>query len=155
MIMNKIFLDYLDCLTALHDGLKRAIEGLPQDALDWVPGSDMNSLGVLIVHVTGSQRYWTGDIVAQESSGRDRDAEFRARNVEADELAERLDNSLVYVRSVLERIALEDLGASRVAPQFDREVTAGWALFHVLEHTALHLGHAQVTRQAWEQRPGI
>jgi hypothetical protein len=28
----------------------------------------------------------------------------------------------------------------------------GWALCHILKHTALHLGHLQITRQLWEQR---
>jgi ankyrin repeat protein len=27
-----------------------------------------------------------------------------------------------------------------------------WCLAHALEHTALHLGHMQITRQLWEQR---
>jgi hypothetical protein len=27
-----------------------------------------------------------------------------------------------------------------------------WSLLHALEHTALHLGHMQLTRQLWEQQ---
>ena len=63
--------DYLERLQDLHGAIERAIEGLPQAALDWVPGPDMNSLA------------------------------------------------------------------------------------HALEHTALHLGHIQITRQLWEQRQEV
>jgi hypothetical protein len=31
-------------------------------------------------------------------------------------------------------------------------ITAGWALNHALAHTALHIGHAQITRQLWDAR---
>lgn len=29
--------------------------------------------------------------------------------------------------------------------------TVAWRLAHALEHTALHLGHMEITRQLWEQ----
>jgi hypothetical protein len=28
----------------------------------------------------------------------------------------------------------------------------GWALLHALEHTAIHLGHIQITQQLWDQK---
>ena len=150
--MQKLFVDYLDFLQRRHDDIKRTIEGLPQAALDWVPGPEMNSLCVIVVHVSGSGRYWIGDIVAGEPSGRDREAEFRTQGVDVAGLIEHMDGSLAYVHRVLEGLKLEDLGAPCVSPRDGREVTVGWALLHVLEHTAIHVGHAQLTRQLWEQR---
>jgi len=41
------FEDYFERLQALHADIKCAIKELPQMALDWVPGTDMNSLCVL------------------------------------------------------------------------------------------------------------
>ena len=151
--MQKLFVDYLDFLQRRHDDIKRTIEGLPQAALDWVPGSDMNSFCVIAVHLAGSERFWIGDVVAREPSDRDRESEFRAQEVDFAELAERLDDSLAYVRQVLEGLKLEDLGTTCVSPQDGREFTTGWVLLHVLEHAAVHLGHVQLTRQLWEQRP--
>ncbi len=40
----------------------------------------------------------------------------------------------------------------RTDPRDGREYTVAWALFHALEHTALHLGQMQLTRQLWEQQ---
>ena len=76
---------------ALYVGLFQAIEGLPPAALDWVPGPDTNSLAVLAVHVTGATRYWIGDV-----AGRDRDAEFQVRDLDATALKARLTEALAY-----------------------------------------------------------
>jgi uncharacterized damage-inducible protein DinB len=145
--------DYLTLLKALHDQLGRTIEGLPQAALDWSPGPDMNSLSVLIAHTAGAERYLIGDVVGRDPSGRDRDAEFRARGLDAATLSAQLDAALEHSRAVLEHLTLPDLEARRVMPRRDdRQVTVAWALGHALEHAALHLGHAQIVRQLWDQR---
>ena len=150
--MSQLLKDYLNLLETLFDDFKKTIDGLPQEALDWVPGTEMNSLCVIVVHVAGATRYWIGDIVAKEDSNRDRAAEFRTRGVELTELNDRLDSSLAYIKSVLGRLTLEDLKATCVLPQDGREVTKGWIILHVLEHVANHLGHAHITRQLWDQR---
>jgi hypothetical protein len=150
--MKKLFVDYLERLQRLHDDIKQSIEGLPQAALDWIPGPEMNSLCIIVAHVSGSERYWLGDIIAQAPSDRDREAEFRTQGVDVSGLIAQLDGSLAYGSRVVEGLGLEDLETPRVSPRDGREVTVGWALFHVLEHVAVHLGHVQLTRQMWEQR---
>ena len=144
--------DYFERLQALHADIERTIEGLPVAALDWMPGPDMNSLGVLTVHVAGAERYWIGDVVGRDPSGRDRAAEFRAYGLDATMLKARLAETLAHSRAVLEGLPLADLEATRVSPRDGREFSVAWCLAHALEHTALHLGHAQITRQLWEQR---
>ena len=71
------FTDYLNLLEARHNEILEAIEGLPSAALDWSPGTDMNSISVLVFHLTGAERYWIGNVAAQDPKERDRDAEFR------------------------------------------------------------------------------
>ena len=66
--MPQLLQDYLNSLETLFDDYKKTIDGLPQEALDSVPGTEMNSLCVIVVHVAGSTRYWIGDIVAKEDS---------------------------------------------------------------------------------------
>lgn len=150
--MEQFFADYLERLQSLHDDMKKAFKELPQTALDWVPGPDMLSLCVVVVHTTGAERYWVGDVACQDSSGRNRGAEFEVQGLEGAELVNRLDQSLVYVKGATEKFKLDNLQEIRNSPRDDRKFTVGWALAHALEHTALHLGHAQVTRQLWEQR---
>ena len=150
--MQTFFTNYLDLLQDCHNGILEAIEELPQDALDWIPGQDMNSIAVLLAHITGSERYWIGDIAAQESSNRDRDAEFRVRDVGVDVFRKRLADNLEYARNVLEKMSLRDLESARVSPNNEREYTVAWALLHALEHATSHLGQIQITRQLWEQK---
>ena len=143
---------YWECLQGLHAGIERTIESLPPEALDWVPGPDMNSLGVLAVHVAGAERYWIGDVVGSDPSGRDRAAEFLVRGLAAAVLKARLAETLTHSQTVLERLTLPDLEATRVSPRDGHVFTASWCLAHALEHTALHLGHMQLTRQLWDMQ---
>jgi uncharacterized damage-inducible protein DinB len=150
--MLPLFEEYLSALERLHDGVAQAIAGLPLEALDWVPGPDIPSLAVLVVHLTGAQRYWIGDVVGQDPSGRDRAAEFRVSGLDAAALRARLDQTLTHSRGVLEDLTVKDMDTIRVSPRDGREYTVAWALCHALEHTALHLGHIQIVRQLWDQR---
>jgi hypothetical protein len=147
--------DFLTILENLHGEIEDAMEGLPQTALDWVPGPDLNSLGVLVVHVAGAERYWLGDVVVGEASGRDRPAEFRTTGLATGDVLGRLADSLVYARTVAGRLTPEDLNAIRISPRDGRELRVAWCLQHVLGHTALHTGHIQITRQWWDQRGDV
>jgi uncharacterized damage-inducible protein DinB len=153
--MQPFFVDYLSNLQELHDEIRKAIKGLPQEALDWNFGTDTNSLSVLIVHLTGAERYWIGDVVADEPSGRDRDAEFKVRNMPEAALLQRLNTTENYLRKALETLSVQALDEKRISPRNGREITVSWALGHALKHTALHLGHIQIMRQLWEQKQSM
>ena len=153
--MERPFEDYLERLGALHAQIGTAIEDLPQEALDWVPGAGMNSLSVLVVHTTGSEGYWIGEVAGGQPSGRDRSAEFGAHGLTESNLRRRLTDGLASARSVLENLTLQDLERERVSPRDGRRLTVGWALAHALEHTGLHLGHIQITRQLWDRRESL
>ena len=150
--MQQFFTDYLNLLQDCLNGILQAIDGLPSEALDWAPGQDMNSISVLIFHTTGSVRFWIGDIAAQESSNRNRDAEFRVSGVGVDVLKKRLADNLEYARTALDKMSLQDLEGTRINPNNGNQLTAGWALLHALDHATSHLGQIQITRQLWEQR---
>jgi uncharacterized damage-inducible protein DinB len=146
--------EYLNILQACHTDILKALEGLPADALDWKAGADMNPISVLVFHLTGAERYWIGDVAAQEPSGRDRAAEFKVHGVGLEALRKRLEDNLAYARDALEKLTLQDLQTRRTSPRDGREFTVAWALLHALEHANLHLGHIQITRQLWEGSKG-
>ena len=152
--MQTFFKDYLDILQACHTDILKALDGLPSAALDWTSGPEMNSISVMVFHLTGAERYWIGDVAAQEPSDRDRDSEFKVHDVGMDAVRKRLDDSLAYARRILTKLTLQDLGASRISPRDGREFTVAWALLHALEHATLHLGHIQITRQLWIKSQG-
>ena len=149
--MQTFFKTYLSNLQEFHDEIRSAIKGLPQAALDWTAGPEINSLSVLTVHLTGAERYWIGDVIAGEPKERDREAEFKVKGLSEKELIQRLSDNEAYFQKALEPLALQQLDESRTSPRNGQIVTVGWALCHVLKHTSLHLGHMQITRQLWEQ----
>lgn len=154
--MQTFFVDYINLLQQRHNEILEALEGLPSEALDWSPGPDMNSISVLVFHLTGAERYWIGDVAAQDPtpSGRERDAEFRVHDVGMDLLKKSLADNLEYARNALEKFTIQDLETTLISARDGRKFTVTWALLHALEHTTLHLGQIQLTRQLWEQSKG-
>jgi uncharacterized damage-inducible protein DinB len=149
--MTIFFDDLLNRFTELHSDIGKAVDGLPTEALDWIPGKEMNSMAVLVVHMTGAERYWIGGAL-NELPERDREAEFRVRGLGASELKGYLMEADDYARQALARLSLADLEAVRQSPRKAGPVTAGWCLMHALAHTGLHTGQIQLTRQLWFMR---
>lgn len=148
--METFFTEYLDLLQEQHNNILQALEGLPPNALDWSPGPEMNSISVLVIHLTGAARYWIGDVAAQDPTERDRDAEFRVHDLGIDLLKKRLGDNLEYARKALQEFTIQDLERT-VPARNGRNSTVAWALLHALGHATLHLGQIQITRQLWEQ----
>lgn len=149
--MDAFFTSYIALFEELTSKFIATFDDLPDEALDWVPGAEMNSLAVLVVHVCGSARFWVGDVALGEDSHRDRDSEFLARGLSKADLKARFAAMLDYLRGAADRLSPADFGALRPAQNRPTPVSIGWAVQHALEHTALHLGHAQITRQLWQQ----
>src|SRR5687768_680624 len=125
--MQTFFKDYLNLMQGCHNDILEALEELPPAALDWKPGHDMNSISVLVFHLTGSERYWIGDVAAHDSSQRDRDSEFRVYDVDVNVLKKRLADNLEYALNVLDKLDIQDLKTNRETTS-GNEVTVGWAL---------------------------
>lgn len=150
--MHEFYKAYFQRLSELHQGLAETVAGLPQEAMDWIPGKNMNSLLVLGVHTAGSERYWIGDVAGQVPSNRVRPEEFKAVGMSAVELQELLQRTLEYSGKVLAGLTLFDLKLMRLSTSDGRFVSVAWALNHAVEHTGIHLGHMQIGRQLWEQQ---
>jgi uncharacterized damage-inducible protein DinB len=150
--MNPELTHYLQLLDDLRGQVRALIADLPAEALNWRPvaGADehaTNSLAVLAAHVAGAERFWIAEVIGGRPATRDRDAEFRTIAGEAAELLRRLDSVAAETTEGLPSLSEADFDGTRVAR--GREVTVRWGILHVIEHTALHLGHMQLTNQLW------
>jgi uncharacterized damage-inducible protein DinB len=139
-------------LTKQHDHLKKTMEGASQEALDWKPGPDTNSLGVLAVHVAGAEKFWIGDLTTGRPSTRDRDAEFQVHGLPFAELVAALDGALEDSVATLSKLEGANLAENRYVERYNREQSVGTSILHALTHIALHVGHAQLTRQMYDQQ---
>lgn len=136
----------------MHQGAKAAIAGLSPEALDWVPGLEMNSFNVLVTHLAGSERFWVGDMVGQDESGRVRAEEFATTGLTEADLVQRLDEVFAHSYQVLSQLLLTDLDKMHPSSGREESFLVSWSLMHNLEHVALHVGHLQMMRQMWEMR---
>jgi uncharacterized damage-inducible protein DinB len=150
--MHAFYEQFLDRLGLVHEGIGKTIDGLTLEAIDWIPGPEMNSLGILMAHVAGSEKHWFGDVIAGEQTARDREAEFRTRGRDAEGLRAGLQEMLAYGRSVVGKLELADLTSERIPYPDGRTMPVGSCLLHILRHAAEHAGHMQVTRQLWDNR---
>jgi hypothetical protein len=142
-------------LNELRGQVKGVLEGLAPEALDWQPIQGegelaTNSLTVLATHLAGSETYWIREVVARQPIQRNRDAEFLTKKVGPSDLKARLDSAAAATAEVLS--ALKEGQMEEERNHRGRKVTVRWSILHVFEHTALHLGHMQLTRQLWLAR---
>lgn len=152
--------NYLARIDDLRAQARATIADLPAESLNWRPieGSGdhaMNSLTVLAAHVAGAEHFWIAEVIGRQPRTRDRDAEFAAVAADAAEIVRRLDAVAAETREVFAALGEADLDGTREAR--GRTVTVRWGILHVIEHSALHLGHMQITRQLWmagQHKPG-
>lgn len=153
--MIKEIENYRSALQDLRGQVKALLEGIPPEALDWRPIEGegelaTNSLAAMAVHLAGSEAFWMKEIVSGQPVQRDRNAEFLARGMTADGLKEGLENSANATEEILSSLTVRELDESRSFRE--RTVTVRWAILHVIEHIATHVGHMQLTRQLWMAR---
>jgi uncharacterized damage-inducible protein DinB len=149
---------YLERIEDLRGQIIDLIRPLPVDALNWRPIEETadhatNSLAVMATHVAGAEHFWIGEVIGHLPQTRQRETEFMVQGVAADQLVDRLQSTGRETREILARLTLDVLGSTEEAG--GRTVPVRWAILHVIDHTALHLGHMQLTYQLWAGGQGI
>lgn len=145
--------NYLLRLEDQRSQIREIIKDLSPEGLNWRPfeGSGKhlaNSLAVLAAHTAGAERYWIGEVVGGYPPNRDRDAEFNKAATSSAELLQGLDLASQETREVFARLTAEDL--EKTVQAMGRDVPVRWAIVHIIDHTALHLGHMEMTYQMWK-----
>jgi uncharacterized damage-inducible protein DinB len=143
---------YLQMIEDLRGQVRDLIADLPVEALDWRPLESSgehatNSLAVLATHIAGAERFWVAEVIGSLFPSRDRDAEFATRETSASQLVDLLGNVGEETREVFSTLGDTDLDGTREAR--GRVVPVRWCILHVIDHSALHLGHMQLTYQLW------
>lgn len=119
--------------------LRRCIEMLPEAALWARPNDSSNSIGNLLMHLAGNVTEWILGGVGGQTIARDRAGEFRQRGgADAARLLGHLDGTLQKADAVIARLTASDLDRALVIQ--GRETTVLGAIYHVVEHFAMHTG---------------
>lgn len=119
--------------------IERCLELLTDDQIWWRANPQSNSIGNLLLHLSGNVRQWIVCGVGGNTDARDRDAEFAQREVlPRAELLGRLKQTLSEADAALARFDSDKLLEQKQIQGC--EVSALEAILHVVEHFSMHTG---------------
>lgn len=131
------------------EAFERELALCENDSLVWstVPGVT-NSLGTLVLHVTGNLQHFIGQVLGRTGYLRDREHEFRARDLPREALVAELRQTVAVVQAVLPTVTEETLAREFPEPVGGVRLSTGLFLTHLCAHLAFHLGQAGYVRRA-------
>jgi uncharacterized damage-inducible protein DinB len=119
--------------------VERCLELLTDKQIWWRANPQSNSIGNLLLHLSGNVRQWIVCSLGGATDLRDRDSEFAQRGIiPRDELLARLKQTLIEADATLANFDSDKLLDRHVIQGLD--VTALEAIFHVVEHFSMHTG---------------
>ena len=115
------------------------LEELSPGQIWWRPNEASNSVGNLVLHLTGNVRQWIISGLGGAADHRQRDQEFSERGpLPRRVLAARLRQAVGEACRVLHKLSAEDLARVHAIQKY--QVTGWEAAFHVAEHFSHHAG---------------
>jgi uncharacterized damage-inducible protein DinB len=125
-------------LEQLRDEVRQVAESLSEKELWTKPIEPGNSVGHLILHLSGNLNHFVGAQLGGTGYVREREREFTETNPPAKEIVlAKMDKAVATFRQVVSGLSVEQLAAShpdgRFGPVFN-------ALVHLVGHFALHRG---------------
>jgi uncharacterized damage-inducible protein DinB len=139
-------------LVHLRESALFKLEGLSNEQLRWRPAPTANSLGVLLVHLGYAERLWLRAVFA----GEEMDMSWRQHMFELPD-GWSVDDVIAFYRA-------EAAAADAVLDQADsfdlpsrgplRPTTLRWVVLHLVEETARHCGHMDITRELIDGKTG-
>jgi uncharacterized damage-inducible protein DinB len=119
--------------------IERCLERLTDEQVWWRSSPESNSIGNLILHLSGNARQWIVCSLGGERDARARDSEFNERSIiPREELLSRLRETVADVDRVLAGFD-SSLLLNKYRIQ-GTESTALEAMLHVTEHFSMHTG---------------
>jgi uncharacterized damage-inducible protein DinB len=119
--------------------IERCVVELTDEQIWWRPNEASNSIGNLLLHLSGNVRQWIVSGVGGAPDQRERQQEFDQRSlIPRDELLSRLQQTLREADDVLAKLDSSVLLETRMIQGCER--VALDAVFHVVEHLAMHTG---------------
>ena len=119
--------------------IERCLDRLTDEQIWWRPNEQSNSIGNLLLHLSGNARQWIVCGIAGAPDARDRDAEFAQRDrIALDDLHSLLKRTLADVDATLAQFDANQLVERRTIQGSDVSVLE--AILHVVEHFSMHTG---------------
>jgi uncharacterized damage-inducible protein DinB len=131
--------------------IRLAVEALDETVIWKRANEESNSIGNLLLHLSGNVREWIVCGIGNVASDRNRAAEFAAKDgLTKSQLLSGLTSSVLGADKVLESLTDADLDKEITIQGRDTTVFA--AVYHVVEHFSMHTG--QIIMLAKIHKPG-
>ena len=119
--------------------IERCLEQLNDEQIWWRGSEQSNSIGNLLLHLSGNARQWIVSGLGGALDNRERQTEFDERDlIPRAKLLAKLKQTLIDVDAVLASFDQEKLLNQYLIQ--GNTVTALEAIFHVTEHFSMHTG---------------
>lgn len=116
-----------------------AVSQLTDEQIWWRPNEASNSIGNLLLHLSGNVRQWIISGVGGAPDERQRQQEFDARSsMSASELLAGLQETVAQAVRVLKNLNVSQLSEHRSIQ--GNNVPVLEAIYHVVEHFSMHTG---------------
>jgi hypothetical protein len=152
--MQPIFEYAQQALDRLWERYQKVVWAMPEEGLNWRPGDETtNSLAMIVRHVTFGQ-----GLILNMALGNppilpldERTRGLHNDHATHDELLGLLDRATEERRDLLARLDAIDLADAIPGPGGSTRPRLA-VMAHSVAEAAEHIGHAELTRQLWEQR---
>jgi uncharacterized damage-inducible protein DinB len=143
----------------------RSIENMPPEALDALPEGATNTAGTLLYHIAEVEASWLYEDILEQPLPPDLAALFpfdhrdeqgflaRVRGFDLDSYLQRLEMVRRRLIAEYKAMSLDDFRKvhAQSGPTWSYDVTAEWALHHLMQHEAEHRGHIQMLLDAFKE----
>jgi uncharacterized damage-inducible protein DinB len=119
--------------------ISACLDALTDEDIWWRPNEQANAVGNLVLHLSGSNRYYLEQVIGGRDIGRNRDAEFAARgSYSKAQLKELWEETRVVVEQILS--GLDPSQMTQTTDRSGKQTTYAQILLHVTHHNATHMG---------------
>ncbi len=130
------------------DKLKEEISSYETEEQLWkVADGINNSGGNLCLHLAGNLQHFIGATLGESGYTRNRDAEFKLKNIPRQKLLEEIENTKKVVIDTLEQVSKKELDKEFPIRVFEEPATTEYFLVYLINHLGYHIGQINYHRR--------
>lgn len=152
--------EYYNWLETLRKPILKLVREISEEELNFKPLDRTNSIGIILRHTCGAEKFWIGEVVGKIKSHRIRKNEFETNWIKKKDILRLLIETQKRTKKVFSNLKTEELEQKRAVnlylttSQKARDygkVTVLWAIQHNLEHFAQHSGQIMYIHKLYTQ----
>jgi uncharacterized damage-inducible protein DinB len=145
--MHSQMTKYYKMLEEIRDNTFKRIEGFNDRQINWTPHAGYNSIGVILKHMLGAEKFWIGEKIGGTPVHRNRDDEFRGP-ISMQELQQRRTETSRMTMQSLDKVADQDL-SKKIATARDEKPLEEYLMW-IIGHMSQHQGQVYLMKKLVE-----